>query len=129
MSAAIPNIMPRFVILEHNHPHLHWDLMLERDGVLRTWRLPAPPTEHPRTALALGEQRNAYHDYEGLVSGNRGTVTRWDRGSYETLAQTETSWEVCLRGGRWQGRMTLTQAEEADWVVCCEEADSFGRQT
>ena len=35
--------MPRFVILEHDHPVLHWDLMLEADGVLQTWRLAQPP--------------------------------------------------------------------------------------
>src|SRR2546429_613448 len=35
--------MPRFVILEHDHPELHWDLMLEAGPVLRTWPLAAPP--------------------------------------------------------------------------------------
>src|SRR4051794_8490712 len=35
--------MPRFVILEHDHPVLHWDFMLEVGDVLRTWRLAAPP--------------------------------------------------------------------------------------
>ena len=34
----------RFVILTHDHPFLHWDLMLEADGVLRTWRLLQEPT-------------------------------------------------------------------------------------
>ena len=28
--------MPRFVILEHDYPQRHWDLMLEGDGVLAT---------------------------------------------------------------------------------------------
>ena len=27
--------MPRYVILEHDHPVLHWDLMLEAGGVLQ----------------------------------------------------------------------------------------------
>ena len=35
--------MPRFVILEHDHPHLHWDLMLEADGSLHAWRLACVP--------------------------------------------------------------------------------------
>ena len=35
--------MPRFVILEHDYPELHWDLMLETAGALRTWRLLRPP--------------------------------------------------------------------------------------
>src|SRR5437879_2020084 len=35
-------LMRRFVILEHDHPQLHWDLMLEAGPALRTWRLSAP---------------------------------------------------------------------------------------
>ena len=35
--------MPRFVILEHDHPVLHWDLLVERNGVLCGWRLRSPP--------------------------------------------------------------------------------------
>ena len=34
--------MPRFVILEHDHPSLHWDFILEVGEVLWTWRLSAP---------------------------------------------------------------------------------------
>ena len=35
--------MQQFVILRHDFPELHWDLMLEEEGVLKTWRLNAPP--------------------------------------------------------------------------------------
>src|SRR5580765_3650553 len=35
--------MPRYVILAHDHPFPHWDLMLERDASLRTWRLATLP--------------------------------------------------------------------------------------
>ncbi|MCA8982761.1 MAG: DNA polymerase ligase N-terminal domain-containing protein [Planctomycetaceae bacterium] len=36
--------MARFTILEHDHPHLHWDLFLETAGErVPTWRLPCPP--------------------------------------------------------------------------------------
>ena len=64
--------MPRFVILEHDHPVLHWDLMLEAGDVLQTWRLANPPT--PGCAIdatALPDHRLTYLDYEGPVSGNR----------------------------------------------------------
>src|SRR5262249_60769057 len=40
---AEPRAMPRYVVLEHDHPGLHWDFMLEAGAVLRTWRLSAPP--------------------------------------------------------------------------------------
>ena len=69
--------MPRFVVLEHDHPALHWDLMLEGDGVLRTWRLDAPP-EPGKTVRATSsfDHRLIYLDYEGPISGGRGCVCR-----------------------------------------------------
>src|SRR5205807_395991 len=49
--------MPRFVILEHDHPELHWDLMLEAGPVLRTWRLAAPPQPGRAVAARRGRPR------------------------------------------------------------------------
>jgi hypothetical protein len=69
--------MPRFVILEHDHPELHWDFMLEAGAVLRTWRLAAPPALGQVVAAAASfDHRLLYLDYEGPVSGGRGTVRR-----------------------------------------------------
>ena len=110
--------MPRFVILEHDHPDLHWDLMLEMGDALRTWRLPAPPPDDPRDATALGDHRVAYLDYEGPVSGNRGNVKRWDAGTYETVdAATVTEWTIALRGMRWQGTAMLSHEHGQEWTV------------
>src|SRR5437867_4275768 len=110
--------MPRFVILEHDHPHLHWDLMLEAGEALRTWRLAAPPQPGaPIAALALGNHRLVYLDYEGPVSGNRGTVWRWDRGEYHTMDETADSLTVLLRGERLGGRAALTQMDGEHWEM------------
>jgi DNA polymerase Ligase (LigD) len=76
--------MPRFVILEHDWPQRHWDLMLEAEGVLRTWRLAAPLTPGVDIpAEPIGAHRLLYLDYEGPVSGNRGFVKRWDWGTFD----------------------------------------------
>jgi hypothetical protein len=109
--------MPRFVILEHDHPFLHWDFMLEVDGLLKTWRLPAPPADGPRTATAIGDHRLAYLDYQGPVSGARGTVTRWDAGTYERLPADDAGWIVELQGTRWRGTATLTPGDQGEWQV------------
>jgi hypothetical protein len=109
--------MPRYVILEHDHPELHWDLMLEVDGALKTWRLPATPPDQPRTALAIGNHRVAYLDYEGPVSGNRGSVKQWDAGQYELLERAARKWTVQLHGARWQGVVVLRQQNESSYQI------------
>lgn len=102
----------RFVILEHDHPVLHWDLMLESDGVLQTWRLadmPAPGK--PIEATALGDHRLLYLDYEGPVSGNRGTVRRWDAGTYHW----DETGILSLKGTRVRGRARLQPIDGTRW--------------
>ncbi|MFO0966313.1 MAG: DNA polymerase ligase N-terminal domain-containing protein [Gemmataceae bacterium] len=95
--------MPRYVILEHDHPHLHWDFMLEDEGILKTWRLSACPTPEPCSIAAepIGDHRLAYLDYEGPVGGGRGAVRRWDAGDYD-LERVDPL-RLHLRGVRWSG--------------------------
>ena len=77
MSAA------RFVILEHDHPFLHWDLLLEDGEVLKSWRLlHFPKIGFSIPAERMPDHRLMYLDYEGPVSGNRGTVKRFASGEY-----------------------------------------------
>jgi hypothetical protein len=109
--------MPRFVILEHDHPVLHWDLMLEAGEVLRTWRLGQLP-EQPGCyieAMALGDHRKMYLDYEGPVSGGRGKVTRWDTGSFTEEADSGPGLRLVLAGARIRGRVRLEPVEGTTW--------------
>ena len=110
--------MPRFVILTHNHPFLHWDLMLEQEAALRTWRLLQPPdAEGNISAEALTDHRLDYLDYEGPLSGNRGEVRQWDRGDYESIEESESRVVVRLSGSKLSGRATLEHTgEPAAWT-------------
>lgn len=110
--------VPRYVILEHDHPTLHWDLMLEAGEVLRTWRLAAPPRPGGEVAAeASFDHRKTYLDYEGPVSGNRGTVTAWDRGTYEQFSEVPAPDRIVveLEGARLHGTATLRQDEAGAW--------------
>jgi hypothetical protein len=100
--------MPRFVILEHDHPHLHWDLMLEDGDTLRTWRL----SDLPRSGVwvdaeEIAPHRLAYLDYEGEVSGGRGTVKRWERGIFVWSGYAPPLIMLDLYGERWSSAMIL----------------------
>lgn len=100
--------MPQFVLLEHDYPEFHWDFMLERGDTLLTWRLDRVPDEAGEImATSLPDHRAAYLDYEGPVSGNRGSVQRVDRGDFELLAPDDGSLSVRLNGTRLQGTARL----------------------
>jgi DNA polymerase Ligase (LigD) len=109
--------MPRFVVLEHDHPALHWDLMLEAGDVLKTWRLAeAPVLGRPIDATALADHRVMYLDYEGPISGDRGTVLRWDAGLFEEEADSmPEARALTLHGSRIAGRVRLERIEGTSW--------------
>ncbi len=122
--------MPRFVILEHRgtanyKPGVHWDLMLEEDGVLKTWELTALPDsasagseKEPHVATQLPDHRLAYLEYEGPISGGRGEVRQWDAGMYELVERTDTRIVCQLRGRRLLCRLSLErQSADGGWRV------------
>lgn len=106
--------MPRFVVLQHDWPQLHWDLMLENGASLRTWRLSeAPHPRHPIALVRLPPHRSIYLDYEGPVSGDRGTVRRVLAGTYRPVpAPPGEAWfEFDLGKERWHGQIRGPAAE------------------
>jgi hypothetical protein len=108
--------MPRFVLLEHDHPCLHWDLMLESGEVLRTWRLTAPPRPgEVVNAVRVFDHRLLYLDYEGPISGGRGHVVRWTSGTYDGVVQAEDRLTVYLKSDRLRGELRLEKVENDNW--------------
>ena len=103
--------MPRYVVLQHDGPRgLHWDFMVETGSALATWALPLPPnSNHEFPAKSLADHRVEYLEYEGPVSGGRGTVVRWDAGTYELVERTEGRLVVSLSGEKLIGRVELTR--------------------
>jgi hypothetical protein len=89
--------MPRFVVHEHDHPTLHWDLMLDVGESLRSWRLGAIPEPGvTTTCVSTPDHRRAYLDYEGPVSGNRGSVKRVLSGDYSIVEETAMRLHIVL---------------------------------
>lgn len=111
--------MPRFAILIHDHPFVHWDLLVEQGEVLRSWRLLESParwvlattdsatTHAVLSAESIPDHRLMYLDYEGPVSRERGSVVHWDGGSCEWLELNEKTARVRLFGSRLCGNLTL----------------------
>jgi|SRR6516164_6688532 hypothetical protein len=126
--------MPRFVILEHDHPVLHWDLMLECGDVLKTWRLAAAPVpDLPTRAEATSDHRLIYLDYEGPVSRGRGQVSRWDAGVYEEAIPGQLTGDVSIKfrleGTRLHGQARLDPLGVNEWTLIFESFHRFTTPT
>ncbi len=112
--------MQRYVILRHDHPELHWDLMLENKGVLQTWRLNQLPLIDPVSdqtsidlpAEAIPDHRIEYLDYEGPVSGARGDVKQWDRGTFSLLERKSDLIVALVTGEELAGQVTLKKTDQ-----------------
>jgi bifunctional non-homologous end joining protein LigD len=119
--------LPRFVIQEHHATRLHWDLRLERDGVLASWAIPnGLPTEPKDNRLAVRTEDHPieYLDFHGEIprgSYGAGTMTIWDRGTYEVLKWEPRKVEVRFHGERAQGRYALFPLDRSDdpkdWMI------------
>jgi len=100
--------MARFAVLRHDSPGgLHFDLLFEMGSALKTWALPQPPGPGKMVCEALPDHRPIYLDYEGPVSGDRGSVERWDGGTYEVLSRSDRELVVRLAGEKLVGRAAL----------------------
>jgi DNA polymerase Ligase (LigD) len=115
--------MPRFVLLEHTWNGVHWDLMLEAaDGrALHTWAIDAPVVPgSDLPARRLADHRTTYLQYEGEVSGGRGSVRRVDAGVYELVEWTDDRVRVRLAGTQLVGPAVLRAVSTGGapgWVV------------
>ena len=117
--------MPDFVILHHQFPlgsdrQPHWDLMFQHGDVLLTWAVEQCPEPGLRTdAHALDDHRLEYLDYTGPVSGNRGEVSPWDRGSYQGSPSRTDSFSLHLHGDHLEGLIQLepVAGDEGTWWV------------
>ncbi len=117
----------RFVIQEHHASRLHWDLRLERGGVLVSWAIPKGLPETPkdnRFAAATEDHPLEYADFEGEIPKGEygaGTMTIWDRGTYECLKWEPRKVEVALHGERLDARYALFAIGEGDrpkdWMI------------
>ena len=115
-----------FVVQEHHAHKLHYDLRLERDGVLKSWAVPkgVPETAGEKhLAVAVEDHPLEYGSFEGEIPKGEygaGTVTIWDHGTYETKHWDEKKIEVRLHGSRLDGMYVLVKfgrAGKNDWLL------------
>ncbi len=115
-----------FVIHEHHSHHLHFDLRLERDGVLKSWAVPKGIPEaagEKHLAVEVEDHPLEYGHFEGTIPAGEygaGTVSIWDNGTYETKHWDSDKIEIAFHGKRLTGHYVLVKFKRAgknEWLV------------
>lgn len=104
-----------FVIHKHHASHLHYDLRLEKDGVLKSWAVPKEPPQEfgiKRLAIQVEDHPLDYADFEGKIPEGQygaGLVEIWDKGYYipSKFEDSEVIFE--LKGKKLKGTFCLVK--------------------
>ncbi|MCV7024795.1 ATP-dependent DNA ligase [Mycolicibacterium novocastrense] len=134
----VPNKPPKtgnndkFVIQEHHARRLHYDLRLERDGVLVSWAVPKNLPDTPSVnhlAVHTEDHPLEYLTFHGEIPKGEyggGKMIIWDTGTYEAEKfndvppdSTKEGGEVIinLRGEKVDGRYALIQTDGKNWLA------------
>jgi len=141
----------KFVIHQHFATHLHYDLRLEMEGVLKSWAIPKEPSLDPkikRLAVMVEDHPLEYRLFKGTIpEGNYGAgkVNIWDKGTYiapDAVDREES--EKTLRNGLKKGHLSfilngkklkgefalvrIRKAGEKNWLLI-KKGDRFSLQT
>lgn len=112
-----------YVIQKHAATHLHFDLRLEMDDVLKSWAIPKEPPTLPsvkRLAVQVEDHPVSYAGFEGTIPEGEygaGTVEIWDKGTYKLIDQKENKLIVEINGAKLNGAYVLVRLRDAkNWL-------------
>ena len=116
-----------FVIHKHSATHLHYDLRLEMNGVLKSWALPKEPSKTKnikRLAVQVEDHPLDYATFHGKIPKGHygaGKVEIWDKGNYELLEKDSKKIIFYLNGKKLKGKYCLVKTHygnkpEKSWL-------------
>ena len=112
-----------YVIQKHAASRLHYDLRLEKDGVLKSWAIPKEPPLHQgvrRLAVEVEDHPLEYASFEGEIPEGQygaGTVEIWDTGDYSITKWDDKEIIIDIHGNKLQGLYCLIKfKDDKNWL-------------
>lgn len=112
-----------YVIQKHAATHLHYDLRLEMEGVLKSWAVPKEPPTSPgirRLVVQVEDHPLEYASFEGTIAEGEygaGKVEIWDKGTYKLLDRKENRMVININGSKLQGTYVLVRfKDDKNWL-------------
>jgi bifunctional non-homologous end joining protein LigD len=116
-----------FVVHEHHARHLHFDLRLEMEDVLKSWAVPKGPSMNPadkRLAVMVADHDLDYAGFEGTIPEGMygaGAVAIWDKGTYELKGGSvkEEKLDIFFHGKKLKGMFALAKmsGRDKEWLL------------
>jgi hypothetical protein len=108
----------RYVVLRHSDvDEPHFDLMFETlpGSMLATWRSEVWPIESTTPLTRLRDHRRLYLEYEGDLSGHRGSVIRVADGTCQVEVGENAVWRIELLTGGPPATLLVSQIASERW--------------
>jgi len=112
-----------FVIHRHDASRLHYDLRLEKDGVLQSWALPKGLPERPgvkRLAVATEDHPVDYLNFQGdIPKGEYGGGRMWifARGKYEIFKEKKNGFYFRLDSQQLNAEYRMHEMKPGEWLL------------
>ncbi|MEP7145490.1 MAG: non-homologous end-joining DNA ligase, partial [bacterium] len=113
----------QFVIHRHHATRLHYDLRLEKDGVLKSWAVPKGMPPEPgikRLAVQTEDHPMEYLKFEGTIpKGQYGGGDMWvyAAGRYEITKDKKDGFYFRLHSPSLDGEYRMHNTKEKDWLL------------
>lgn len=112
-----------FVVHRHHASRLHYDLRLERSGVLQSWAVPKGMPPRPgikRLAMRVEDHPLEYVRFEGVIpKGEYGAGMMWKfaQGRYEITKEKEDGFYFRLQSPELNAEYRVHHTHENQWLL------------
>lgn len=112
--------MPRFILHKHYATHLHYDLRLQKDGILKCFAIPkgiSTKKGEKRLAIPTQDHNLEWLDFEGeIVEGyGKGVMKIFDKGEYIIEEWLDNKIILNFRGKKIKNRYALIKLSKSKY--------------